>query len=862
MVPGKMVESAGGANAAAGASGHAQLAVERALLDALPASAVHIDAGGRIVAMNQVWEATATEHCLASADTAVGADYLLACEALAANQVPAAAEAAVFLREILAGTRDDASFVYSCHAAQKERWFRAHFSALSVDGQRGALVMLSDVTHEVLAEQKLFDVAHFDALTGLPNRLLFLDRLRHAYSLAERLHKSVGVLCIDIDRFKVISHTLGRAAGELLLQGVGRRIAEGLRHSDTVGRLDGEKFAVVVSEVGLGSDAEEVARKLMALLAQPFEIDGQKVFVSASIGIALAPGDADDLETVLGFAETAMCRAREGGCNTFRYYTASMNEGALARLSFDSDLRQALARNEFELFYQPKVSCRNGEVVGLEALLRWRHPVRGLVLPDEFVPALEASGFINSVGQWVLREACGQLKRWLDLGFGRPSVAVNLSVYQLENDELVATVRDALAASGLPADCLELELTESALLRNVERVIAIMAELRLLGVRFCVENFGTGYASVSYLKRFPLDAVKVGRSVIQDITAEPDDISITRAVIGMAHNLKLKVIAMGVETEGQLALLVANHCDEIQGYFFSHPLPTLEIEKILADRCAMPALPAPASQRERTILIVDDEENILASLRRLLRRNGYRILTANGGEAGLELLAQNAVDVILSDQRMPGMMGVEFLRRVKTLHPHTVRMVLSGYTELQSITDAINEGAIYKFLTKPWDDELLRANIEEAFRYKEMADENRRLSSEVLAVNQQLAQANARLLQTLVEKERRIERDEMTLDIAQEALQCVPFPVLGVDDEEMVVFANIEAEKLLGGGRPLLGIDAKDCLPAPLFGLLQGADGATVDWPAGALRLRGLYRRMGPRHAGSRLLIIVPAPAA
>lgn len=285
-------------------------------------------------------------------------------------------------------------------------------------------------------------------------------------------------------------------------------------------------------------------------------------------------------------------------------------------------------------------------------------------------------------------------------------------------------------------------------------------------------------------------------------------------------------------------------------------------ERQLPDTDPRQALAKPTNPRQQTILIVDDEENILASLRRLLRRNGYRILTANSGETGLELLAANEVDVILSDQRMPGMMGVEFLRRVKTLYPQTVRMVLSGYTELQSITDAINEGAIYKFLTKPWDDELLRANIEEAFRYKGMADENRRLGAEIQAVNEQLGLANARLLQTLAEKERRIERNETTLDIVQEALQCIPFPVLGVDTEEMVVFANIEAEKLLGGGRPLIGAEATDCLPEPLLNLLQGADGDWVDWPSGASTLRALYRRMGPRHAGSRLLIIFPAGAA
>lgn len=266
-----------------------------------------------------------------------------------------------------------------------------------------------------------------------------------------------------------------------------------------------------------------------------------------------------------------------------------------------------------------------------------------------------------------------------------------------------------------------------------------------------------------------------------------------------------------------------------------------------------------SGKRQRTLLLVDDEESILASLRRLLRREGYRILSAGGGEAGLELLAQNEVDVILSDQRMPGMMGVEFLRRVKILYPQTVRMVLSGYTELQSITDAINEGAIYKFLTKPWDDELLRANIEEAFRYKELADENRRLHTELQSVNLQLAQANACLLDTLAEKERRIERDETTLDVAQEVLQCIPFPVLGFDDGGLVVFANIEAGKVLGAGNPLLGSDATECLPAALAVLIQGKDGDSIDWHAGQTPYQALYRRLGPKKTGGRLLILFSA---
>lgn len=715
---------------------------------------------------------------------------------------------------------------------------------------------------QILAERGLFALAHFDSLTGLPNRQLLLDRLRNSLTLAQRRNKGMAVIVLDIDHFKAINDQLGHEAGNRLLQDLVQRMTGVLRKSDTAGRLGDDQFAVILSEVDGADGAGVVARKLMAALRKPFIIEQQEVFATLSLGIALHPDDADDAETLLGFADSAMHHAKAAGRNGYRYHAAALNEGVQERLQLDTELQHASAAAEFELLYQPRVACSSGEIVGAQALLRWRHPSRGLLSPGLFMQALKENGLINTVGQWALREACRQFKHWSDqgLGTGAPTVAFNISALRFEGNELAAMVREALASSGLPADCLELELSEAVLMRNVEQVIATLMELQQLGVGFSVVDFGTSYSSLSYLKRFPLNAVKLGRSFTQDLNADPDEASISGTVMTMAHNLKLKVVAEDVESEEQLSRLAANHCDEIQGPIISPPIPAAAMEKMLTDRVRITSLPLSTGERQRTILLVDDEESILSSLRRLLRRDGFRILTATDGQTGLELLAQNEVDVIISDQRMPGMTGVEFLRRVKTLHPQTVRIVLSGYTELQSITDAINEGAIYKFLTKPWEDDLLRANIEEAFRHKELADENRRLNLAVQAANKELALANTRLLDILADKERRIERDETTLDVAQEILQCIPFPVVGFDNDDMVVFANLEANKLLGGAHHLLDIGSTDSLPEPLFSLTQGNDGDTLTWENDHRSWQVVYKRFGQERGFSgRLLILYPA---
>ncbi|MFA7281982.1 MAG: EAL domain-containing protein [Sterolibacterium sp.] len=587
-------------------------------------------------------------------------------------------------------------------------------------------------------QERLNYLAYYDVLTGLPNRSLLYDRLNQAVSLARRNASLLAVLFVDLDNFKTVNDTLGHTIGDALLAEVSRRLTSCLRDTDTVGRLGGDEFGILLPEIGNSEAAAMVARKVIESCRQPYLIEGHELFISASIGITLFPDDAGDDDTLIRNADTAMYRAKDLGRNTYQFFTAEMNQSTQDKLRLETDLRHALGKDEFLLHYQPKVSCVSGKITGFEALLRWQHPLHGLVGPDEFIPALEDSGLIVPVGEWVLASACAQAKHWQDAGLGALSMAVNISGRQIEAADLCETVRAALAASGLAPAHLELELTESQLMKDAEGIIDLLKQLKAIGVNLAVDDFGTGYSSLAYLKRFPIDILKVDRAFVRDIVADTNDVSITRAIISLAHNLKLKVVAEGVETEGQLGLLIANHCNEIQGYYFSRPLPAEAATALLHSGRTLDSRMLAGMRRNRTLLLVDDEANILSALKRLLRHDGYDILTALSATQGMEMLAIHPVDVIISDQRMPGMSGVEFLRRVKTLHPETVRLVLSGYTDLQAVTDAINEGAIYKFLTKPWDDGILRANIEEAFRSKEMADENRRMHVELALANEQL----------------------------------------------------------------------------------------------------------------------------
>lgn len=386
----------------------------------------------------------------------------------------------------------------------------------------------------------------------------------------------------------------------------------------------------------------------------------------------------------------------------------------------EPELRRALVQDELRVYFQPRVNLASGEICGAEALARWQHPERGLVPPSEFIPLAEDTGLILPLGEWVIRNVCRQQRVWLDGGLSVPPVAVNLSALQFRQKNLVQLIRHELAANQLGAKYLEIEITESTLMDSVDEAAATLQELRATGIKISLDDFGTGHSSLSRLRRLPIDHLKIDQSFVCNLTTEPEDAAICLAIIGLAHNLRMTVIAEGVETEGQANYLRQHHCDEMQGYYFSRPLPVGDFEQLLVQRRTLVLPVRPANER-RTLLLVDDEADVLSALKRMLRLEGYDIITATSALEGLELLSIHPVQVIISDQRMPQMSGSEFLSRVRDLHPHTVRLILSGYADLRSVTEAINHGAIYKFLTKPWDDEMLRMDLREAFRHQELA---------------------------------------------------------------------------------------------------------------------------------------------
>ena len=560
-------------------------------------------------------------------------------------------------------------------------------------------------------------LAHYDPLTGLPNRKLFYETLQKTLGQASDNGLMVAVLFIDLDHFKNVNDTQGHAIGDELLRQFSNRLVQCVHTRDTVGRLGGDEFALILTMQDGQRAATVVANKIRDVLREPFDLKGDEVTVTASIGITVHPDDASDPETLLKYADTAMYRAKKAGRDTFRFFTAQMNAEAMAQIKLEKAVRKAVENNEFVLYYQPKVQLGSGRITGLEALLRWRRPGHGLVSPAEFIPALEETGLIVRVGTWVIDAACAQIGRWMRSRIGPIQVSVNVSGHQFIEGDLEGDVGKALVEHGIPADLLELELTESSLMADTARTITTLRNLKQLGVQISIDDFGTGYSSLAYLRRFPIDKLKIDIAFISDITTNPDAASIALTIIRMAHGLKLDVIAEGVETDAQLAYLQRNSCDQIQGHYFSRPLPLAEIEQIVRNEKRLPPTDGIANAPLKTLLLVDDEPEILTALHRVLRLEGYNILSALSAAEGFELLAKHPVQVIVCDQRMPVMSGAEFLDRVKVLYPDMLRIVLSGYTDLESVMDSINRGSIYRFYTKPWDSDALRENVRDAFRH-------------------------------------------------------------------------------------------------------------------------------------------------
>ena len=588
-----------------------------------------------------------------------------------------------------------------------------------------ALEVMRREERRAAAESKIQYLAYYDSQTGLPGPDLWTERLAGACAGPAE----VAVLAVNLRSYHGVLQVLGQVRGP----GVARTIAtrlEKLLPTAAVGRISESEFAILVEHPDGLHLMEETAWNLSAALSEAVQADGHEVFLDPFVGIAVYPKDGGTPQETLKAALVAAASGPLESGDRCRFYAAEMHRQTQRRLDLDGALRRALERRELLLHYQPQVDLQTGRIVGAEALLRWQRPGHGLVSPLEFVPLLEETGLIVPVGAWVLEEACRSARRWQNMGLPPLRIAVNLSARQFQDDDMCALVQRVLRETGLEGRWLELEITESIVLQNGDTVIRTLDQLRAHGVGHSLDDFGTGYSSLSYLQRLPVARIKIDRSFITHITSDPHDAAIVRAVVGMAHSLGVSVIAEGVETEGQLGYLRGLGCEEMQGYYFSRPLPAEDFAALLRDNRRIEAN-STAVGSERVLLIVDDEPSVLASLRRLLRRTEFEVLVSGSVDEAFNLLATRNVGVIVCDQRMPAMTGTEFLRRVRELHPNVVRIVLSGYTELNSVIDAVNRGAIYKFLTKPWDDQVLLESLRDAFRMYEMNRENRELSQRI-----------------------------------------------------------------------------------------------------------------------------------
>ena len=457
-----------------------------------------------------------------------------------------------------------------------------------------------DITERQAAEEHLHRLAHYDSLTGLPNRRLFYETLAKEVDAGSGQDRIVALLYLDLDRFKYINDTFGHSMGDELLRQVADRILGCTRVRDTVGRLGGDEFGVIAITSNELDDVANIAEKLIEALQQPFVLAGHDVTVTPSVGIALCPSDSTDTEALVKYADMAMCHAKAAGRNTYRFYTSGMNARAREKAQLEIALRKAIDRGEFVLHYQPEVDIESGEWTGVEALLRWNRPGHGLVPPAQFIPALEESGLIVPVGRWVIEAACQQLSEWRDAGIRGISMSVNVSARQLrpsgfrrgnhepggraslyhEADDICEHIETSLRKHSIAAGSLELEITETALMSHAEKTVELLLKLKKLGIRILVDDFGPGYSSLSYLKRFPIDTLKIDQGFVNDVLNDPEDRAITRAIISLAHSLNLKVIAEGVETREQLQFLQDEHCDQAQGYYIAHPMPGPELLKI------------------------------------------------------------------------------------------------------------------------------------------------------------------------------------------------------------------------------------------------------------------------------------------
>ncbi|WP_155833502.1 EAL domain-containing protein [Halomonas sp. BC04] len=572
-----------------------------------------------------------------------------------------------------------------------------------------------DISERKQMEEQINQLAFYDSLTNLPNRALLAQRFDKVASQALQRGKQVALLSLDISRFHLLNDSLGHRVGDKVLQAVGQRLAVCARQQDMVTRYAGDEFVVILSDAPDSQGIAAVAQRMIDTVSRPLTIECHDLRISMHAGISVLPRDGQDLEALLGNATTAQHLAAREGKNTYRFFTEDLNAAAQQRLALEQDLRRALEDNALELHYQPKVDLATGEVVGMEALARWHHPSEGHISPMTFIPIAEDTGLIQPLGEWALRQACLQGQAWRHQGLGRLNMAVNLSTRQLQQVDLAASVGRILADTGFPPELLELELTESAVMERPEETIRVLNELKALGVQLAVDDFGTGYSSLAYLRRFPFDTLKIDRSFITNITTSPDEASIAQTIIAMGRGLRLQVVAEGVETQAQAATLRRHHCDQLQGYLFSRPLPARELETLLRERRRMTLPDSNSAADDRSLLLMDTDADAIAALCPPLQEAGYRPLATTHIDEAFDLLALNGIRVVVGGLHLPEMPGLEFFKHIRALYPDVACLALAAPEDTARVTEFVESGLLQGWLASDCQGEALLARVQEAF---------------------------------------------------------------------------------------------------------------------------------------------------
>lgn len=584
----------------------------------------------------------------------------------------------------------------------------------------GFVATYTNITEKKKQEQFIHYQATHDKLTGLPNRQLLDDRLQQAMALAKRNSTWVVLALIDLDNFKHVNDTFGHAEGDKLLKIIAERLQKCVRKSDTVARLGGDEFVLILNNQDRQEVTLEFIRRVLDIVAQPMDIAGKEFQTTCSLGFSVFPVDGNDPVTLLKMADIAMYHAKAEGRNRFRYFTRDMQQQLAVRLDKEEKLRHALKTNELKVFYQPKVDLISGEIIGGEALLRWYQPELGQVPPSEFIPFAEEIGLIMAIDDWVINQVCLQIKKWQMEGVPVQPIAVNISAITFMMKNLDTHISSILSKHAISAEHIILEITETASMQDIDKSIETMRRLRQLGIFLSLDDFGSGYSNLKYLRQFPVNSIKIDRSFISGLPGDPMDLAIIKAIIALGHSLGIKIVAEGVETEAQLNLLTINHCDHMQGYYFSKPVQANEFGQMLKSGKGISADKLGRQYSGRAVLFVDDDTHLLSSLKRGLRKSGYALFIAESGMEALDIMAKEEIGVVVSDHKMPLMSGVEMLSRVKFLHPHITRILMSGMDDQEMAVDAINRGEVYKFMSKPVCMDTLRNLLEEAFMRHEV----------------------------------------------------------------------------------------------------------------------------------------------